>query len=117
MADLGSLLGGHGGSAVGKAIVSLDSRAATARRVISLPSRILVPRHVCRRSLTLGYDGETVVLEDDPLDVPDEVLRHDSELPRIHPNVPVFIHRDRDYATAILEGALARDLDAPARRI
>ena len=100
---------------------SLDSRERLPMRpplrVSSLPSRVLVPRHVCRNSLTLRNHGETVVLEDDPLDVPDEVLRHDSELPRIHPDVPVLIHSDRDYVTAILEGALARDLDAPAGRV
>ena len=99
---------------------SLDSRESPVRlrlRVSSLASRILVPRNVCRNSLTLRYHGETVVLVDDPLDVPDEVLRHDSELPRIHPDVPVLIYGDCDYATAGLERALARDLEAPARRI
>ena len=97
---------------------SIRERAPQATEGLSaLPSRILVPRHVCRRSLTLGNDGETVVLVDDPLDVPDEVLRHDSELPRIHPDVPVLIHGDRDYATAGLERALARDLDAPTGRV
>jgi hypothetical protein len=45
------------------------------------------------------------------------VLGHHSELPRIHPDVPVLIHSDRDYATAALEGTLARDLDSPAGRV
>jgi hypothetical protein len=40
------------------------------------------------------------------------VLRHDSELSRIHPYVPVLIHSDRDYATAGLERALARSESA-----
>ena len=42
---------------------------------------ISFPRHICRRPLTLGYDGEAVILVDDPLDVTDEVIRHDRELP------------------------------------
>jgi hypothetical protein len=71
--DLGSLLGGLGSSAIGKAVVSLDSRAATARRVISLPLADSRPSPPLRHSLTLRNHGETVFLVDDPLDVPDEV--------------------------------------------
>jgi hypothetical protein len=45
------------------------------------------------------------------------MLRDNGELPRIHPDMPVLIHGDRDYATAGLERALARDLDAPTGRV
>jgi hypothetical protein len=89
----------------------LVSSGRPSLRVSSLVSRILVSRNVCRNSLTLGYDGETVVLVDDPLDVPDEVLRHHSELPRIHPDVPVLIQRDADSGVARHACALTRDVD------
>ena len=101
-----------------KGEASLDSREPRPpRRAIASPWRILVPCHGCRHSLTFRNHGETVVLVDNSLDVPDEVLRHDGDLPRIHPDVPVPIHSDRDYATAGLKRALARDLKAPARWI
>ena len=37
--------------------------------------------------------------------------------PRIHPDVPVLIQSDREYAPAGLQRALARDLDAPTGRV
>ena len=58
-----------------------NARATIPAETKSLTPGIPVPRDVCRRSLTLGYYGETVVLVDDPLDVTDEVIRHDGELP------------------------------------
>ena len=57
-----------------------NARATIPAETKSLTPGIPVPRDVCRRSLTLGYYGETVVLVDDPLDVTDEVIRHDGEL-------------------------------------
>ena len=57
-----------------------NARATIPAETKSLTPGIPVPRDVCRRSLTLGYYGETIVLVDDPLDVTDEVIRHDGEL-------------------------------------
>jgi hypothetical protein len=51
-------------------------RQDSTAEAIFFPSRILVSRHLYRPSLTYGYDGETVILADDPLDIIDEVLRH-----------------------------------------
>ena len=57
----------------------------------------------------------TVVLEDDPLDITDEVFGHDRKLPGIDPELPVLLNGDRDNASTILQSALARDLDTPAQ--
>ena len=57
-----------------------NARATIPAETKSLTPGIPVPRDVRRRSLTLGYYGETVLLVEDPLDVTDEVIRHDGEL-------------------------------------
>jgi hypothetical protein len=80
-------------------------------RVSSLPSRVLVPRNVCRNSLTLRYHGKTVVLEDDSLDIIDEVLRKDHEAQRIRPHVLVLVQGDVDSAVARRACALTHDVD------
>jgi len=71
---------------------SLDSREPRLPGRLS-PSLVLVPRDVCRRSLTFGYDDETVGLVDDPLDIGCKMLRHDGGLPKIAPDHPVLGHR------------------------
>ena len=92
------------------------ARAARAPRGPSpLASQIIVPRHVCRRSLTLGYDGETVVLVDRPLDIGGEMLRYDGELSKITPHHPVLGHRDVDGAIAHLQSALTHDVEPIGR--
>src|SRR5215207_1337493 len=79
-------------------------------RVSSLASRVLVPRNVCRNSITLRYHGKTVVLEDDPLDI-SEVLRKDHEMSRILPHVLVLVQGDVDGGFADHACALTHDVD------
>ena len=60
--------------------------------------------------LPLGHDGESVVVLNDCLDVLNDMLFDDAELPRVVSDPLVLVLRQRDNGSALLVSALADDV-------